>query len=328
MSMLIPNLEELVPLDHRYRKLQELINWKELTNPLRSLYSKEGRQGYAVERGFKCLLLQFLEDKSDRQMEDFLRDSLAAKYFCNFGLTEATPDHSYFGRFRERIGTYQLSKLFKKLTQGLKEKKLIREIYSFVDASKIVACVDNWKTRDKAIEDAKNKERNDDGGPTMNNKNVSTYSSDPDARYGVKGNNDIWLGYKQHVCVDVCQGLITKVAVTPANVHDGKALRHVCPRQGAVLADKIYSDGTAQMEMKRRGVHSMAIKKNNAKNKNRDQDAFFSALRMPFEGVFSKMSHRARYRGIVKVQFQAFMEALVHNFKRLLVIEAEPIPIS
>ena len=52
----------------------------------------------------------------------------------------------------------------------------------------------------------------------------------------------------------------------------------------------------------------------------------FSALaRMPFEGLFSKMSRRARYRRRLKVHFQALMEAMVSNFKRLIV--TQPIPI-
>ena len=40
------------------------------------------------------------------------------------------------------------------------------------------------------------------------------------------------------------------------------------------------------------------------------------------------MSRRARYRGKVKVYFQALMEALVHNVKRLTVIQVEAIPIA
>ncbi len=79
----------------------------------------------------------------------------------------------------------------------------------------------------------------------MNNTNLKRYSSDPDARFGVKGKPDIWLGYKRHVAVDAHQGLITKVTLSPANLHDGRGLKHVAPRQGAVLADKIYSDGEA-----------------------------------------------------------------------------------
>jgi len=101
-------------------------------------------------------------------MEEFLRDSLAAKYFCSFGLTEPTPDHSYFGKFRARIGTYQLSNIFKKMTESFKKEGLIREFYTFVDASKIVACVDSWQARDKAVADAENEETDDDGNPTMN----------------------------------------------------------------------------------------------------------------------------------------------------------------
>ena len=269
MSMIIPNVEELVAEDHRYRSILKLFDWTELTKPLRSCYSKEGRRGYAVEQGFRCLFLQFLEDKSDRQMEEFLRDSLAAKYFCSFGLTDTTPDHCYFGKFRARIGTYQLSNVFKKMVESLKKEGLIREFYTFVDASKIIACVDNWKARDKATADAENDQEDDDGNPTMNNKNVSNYSSDSDARYGAKGKNDIWFGYKRHVGVDMHQGLISKVAVTPANTHDGAALKHVRPNQGAVVADKIYCDGKAKAEMSARGLHSMAIKKNNAKGKDR-----------------------------------------------------------
>jgi IS5 family transposase len=279
MSMIIPNVEELIAPEHSYRAILKLFDWTELTKPLRSCYSNEGRRGYAVEQGFRCLFLQFLENKSDRQMERFLQENLAAKYFCSFGLTGETPDHCYFGKFRARIGAYQLSNIFKKMVKSLKQEGLIREFYTFVDASKIVACVDSWRARDKAIADAGNNEEDDDGNPTMNNRNVSQYSSDLDARYGVKGKNDIWFGYKRHLGVDMHQGLISKVSVTPGNTHDGAALRHVAPCQGAVVADKIYSDG------------------------------------------------RARYRGKVKVYFQALMEAFVHNVKRLNVIRVDAIPI-
>ena len=261
-------------------------------------------------------------------MEAYLRENLAAKFFCNFGLRDEVPDHSYFGKFRDRVGVKQLSEIFKRITKALRKQDLVREIYTFVDSAKIIACVDTWKARDKAIEDIENEEKDDDGNPTMNNRNTEQYSSDPDARFGVKGKNDIWLGYKRHIAACAHQGIITKVTVTRANVHDGRAFEHVAPRQGAVLADKIYSDGPAQRESQRRGLHSMAVKKRNSKTKNPQQDAFFSSLRMPYEGLFSKMSHRARYRGKLKVYFQALMEALVSNFKRLVTIQAEPIPIA
>lgn len=327
MSMIIPNVEELVAKDHIYRELLKVTDWLELSKPLRNLYSKKGRKGYPVEQGFKILFLQFLEDRSDREMERYLQENLAAKYFCNFGLVDDTPDHSYFGKFRERIGTHQLANIFRRLTDSLKKAGLIREFYTFADATKIEACVDGWKARDKALADAENEETDDDGNPTMNNRNVENYSSDPDARYGAKGKGDICLGFKRHASVDMAHGLINKVTTTPANVSDGKALKHISPSQGAVVADKAYSEGEAKKHQSAKGLHSMAIKKRNAKNKNRDLDRFFSSLRMPFEGVFSKMSKRARYRGKVKVHFQVIFEAMVHNMKRLMVINAQPVPL-
>ena len=136
------------------------------------------------------------------------------------------------------------------------------------------------------------------------------------------------VSQRAHVGVDARHGIITKVALTPGNVHDGKALRHVAPRQGAVLADKIYSDGPAQRELRRRGLHSMVLRKNNAKGKDFRKDSFLSSLRMPYEGVFSILSSRARYRGRLKVYFQVLMEALVSNLKRLVVIEALPIALG
>ncbi len=48
---------------------------------------------------------------------------------------------------------------------------------------------------------------------------------------------------------------------------------------------------------------------------------------MPFEGVFSKMSHRAKYRGLEKTQVQALVQVMVLNLKRLVTIDAEPIPL-
>jgi IS5 family transposase len=121
-------------------------------------------------------------------------------------------------------------------------------------------------------------------------------------------------------------GLITKTASTKASLPDAKGLKHVCPRDaGMILADKAYCTKEAQATIKAKNCYSGAILKENMKNKNRDKDKFLTKLRMPYEGVFSKMTKKARYRGIAKNQFQAFMQAFAHNLKRLIKIEAPPL---
>ena len=67
-------------------------------------------------------------------------------------------------------------------------------------------------------------------------------------------------------------------------------------------------------------LHLCAIKKNNMKDKNKDLDKYYCKLRSPYERVFSKTNHRVRYLGIVKNQFTAFIKAISHNFKRMIVI--------
>ena len=59
-------------------------------------------------------------------------------------------------------------------------------VFHFVDASKLLAKVNLWEARNKAIADKENDEKDDDGKPKMDNKNIKKYSSDKDARFGCK----------------------------------------------------------------------------------------------------------------------------------------------
>lgn len=310
-------LESLVREDHAYRKLKKLLDFNLLLKPLQGLYSKEvGKYGIALESGFKSLLLQFWEDLSDRQMENALKENVAMKWFCGFGLSESTPDHSYFGKLRTRIGTSLLSKLFNRINDELSKKGIIGGVFTFVDATGLVSKIALWEERDKAIKEGLDK---------LNNKNVNNYTADKDAKFGCKGNKKFWFGFKRHHAVDMKQGIIRKVIVTPANVPDGKVFDRLCPQDGMVFADKAYDSEECRNTLRVKRGHSGIIMKNNNKEKNKDLDKWLTAVRMPFEGNFSKVQPRARYRGTIKVQFQAFLEALAFNFKRLIKIGAAPI---
>jgi len=120
-------------------------------------------------------------------------------------------------------------------------------------------------------------------------------------------------------------GLIQKVAVTPANITDQSGLKHICPDGGMVFADKAYCLKEAQEVMRAQRCHSGAVLKNNMLKKNKDKDRWITKVRAQFEGIFSKEEKRARYRGLMKIQLQAFMEAIVFNVKRLIAINAPPL---
>ena len=115
-------------------------------------------------------------------------------------------------------------------------------------------------------------------------------------------------------------GLINKIAVTPANVSDATALKHICPSQGAVFADKGYCTNPAQKAAAKNNVHLAAIKLNNMKDKNKDLDKWRTKIRSPFESIFFKCNKRVRYLCIAKNQFAEFMNAFSFNIKRMAVI--------
>jgi len=327
VSLIVPTVDELVRADHEYRQMLKVLDWGALTRPLRRLYSNLGRGGYPIEQAFRCLVLQFKEDLTDRELERFLRENLAGKYFCGFELLQKTPSFSYFSYLRSRIGAKRLAKLFNRVGESLQASGIIRGVFTFVDASAVLSRVDVWEARDRALADRENQERDESGRRKLNNQNVEKYSSDSEARFGCKGEKNFWFGYKRHVSVDMSGGLISKVAVTPANVSDHQVLEEICPEGGMVFGDKAYCVAEAQATLSAKGCHSGVILKKNMKGKDRDKDRWLSSVRMPFEGVFARVNKKARYRGVAKNLFQVLMQALVFNLKRLIKIVAVPIPL-
>ena len=174
------------------------------------------------------------------------------------------------------------------MRDSLKNMGLIREVFTFVDACKLVTKLTTWDDRDKAIKMGLEK---------LNTETVGELAADKQARFGCKGHNTYWFAGKEHVSVDMQSGLINKVAATSAKVTDAHGLAHVCPSGGAVFGDKGYCVRPAQRTLKRRGCHNPRIKKNNMTGKDRRKDGWISAMRSPCERVFAHRSNRVRYRG-------------------------------
>lgn len=331
-------LEDLVPTSHLYRKFQTLWKLEPVRLELERIEADSDHKGYGIFRMFLCLLIQFLEDLSDRELEKFISENNAAKWFCQFGLADKTPDHSVFSRIRSKIGASKLSKIFHILRDQLKAQGYVSEVFTFIDATHLISKATLWQERDKLIEkrlaklsnhtsSAKRAEEKDkiiaEKLEILNNENVSKFAVDKDARFGAKSKKKLWYGYKKHVSVDMQSGLINKVAITFANVIDSKGFEHVAPKQGAVHADKAYCDHNCQRVAKANNLHLCAIKKNNMKGKNFDLDKWYSHLRSPYERVFSNQSKRTKYKGIAKNQFHAFMQTIAFNLKRLVVLTEE-----
>jgi IS5 family transposase len=307
------SLDQLVSKNHDYRKFKAIFDFEMVEEELGKIESRNNYKGYGVFRLFKCLLLQFMEDISDRELERYLGDSNAAKWFCDFDLTERTPDYSVFSKIRKKLGTNLLSKIFAIFRDQLRAAGYMSEVFTFVDASYLISKASLWEERDEARKKKYDK---------LNNEVLPKVARDKQAKIGCKGGSKFWYGYKKHVSVDIQSGMINKVAITPANLTDAQGFAHVLPKSGATYADKGYCTATAKIAAARRGVHLCAVKKNNMKGKNFDLDKYYTKIRSPFERVFAQDNKLLRYLSIAKNQFAEFMSAICFNLKRLVVLSA------
>jgi len=300
----------VIPKDHAYRKLNKLIAFHTIAKELKTKYSNLGKKGIPAVCGLKALLLQFWEDYSDREMESAVRENLAIRWFVGFSLTDKTPDHSYFGKYRKRIGTKHLADIFNAINEQLRREGLFGNIFYFIDASAIIAKTALWEERDRAIKDGHDK---------LNNLVVKDYAADKEARWGAKSKKNIWFGYKRHTAVDMRYGLITKTTVTPANVLDYQVIGQICPKEGYIFMDELYDTKKTDQIVMGSGCSPGTIRKSNNHNKDPDLDKWRSHMRMPYEGTFSKLSKRARYKGKTNVAFQNYAESIVYNLKKAVV---------
>jgi hypothetical protein len=138
-QVIMVTLDQLVSKNHQYRKFKSLFNFDAVKSDLLTVETEANYKGYGVLRLFKCLLLQFMEDMSDRELERYLADSAAGKWFCDFALTEATPDHSVFSKIRKKIGTNLLSKIFATFRDQLRAAGYMSEVFTFVDATHLIS---------------------------------------------------------------------------------------------------------------------------------------------------------------------------------------------
>ena len=340
-------LNASVKPNHVYRRILNIVDFTGLCKPLESCYSKDsGIAGYPIETALKSIILQQLEDLSDREMEGFLQENLAAKLFCGFALLEHTPDHSFFGRVRKRFGTEKIALVFNNMVTQLHNQNVFSQAFTFIDSTVITAKLSIWEERDKLLADKTPKILNklQEKLPSLDltgnikestsseeikttNQNISEYAIDKDAKIGRKGKDNFWYGYKTHIAVEGKSGLITAIEVTSANIldHNVAVLEKLLPEKGMILADRGYDTNAVEDKLKEKGLTSGIRKKKIRKDRNPDRDRWLGRLRSPFEWVFRYFDKVAPYRGLQKVKLHQVLGCIALNLKRLTKISETPL---
>jgi len=334
--------DQVVPKDHFFRKLNELMDWRKYTQKMMRWYkghAEYGRPPFDPVVLLKMLLVAYLYNLSERQVEEYVNYTLPAKYFLGLGVDQAAPDHSTLTRFKERIilrkRELKLEQLLADIVQTALEKGIRFGSIQVVDSTHSVADVNT----------AKDESRKKGGkGPT-----------DPDAEWGAKGKHTVqgpdgshsqrvkfFYGYKTHASLNVDSELITSVEVTAGNAYDGHYLQGLIEKDLAkqvplhtVTADRGYDDSQNHYWLERTGLQS-AICLHDYRTKKKDSHkevwlelkasaAYQAGLkeRYKIERKFGecKQQHgfgRCRYRGLERYEVQAYLTAMALNLKRMV----------
>ena len=305
----------LIPKNHFFRRLRELLDWEALAAGLDDCYRDAGRPSVPPEVMLRIMLLQFLVDRSDRQIEDDLLMHAGYKLFAGLAADERGPDHSTLSRFRDRVGAARFAALFNKVVEAAREAGIVGDRLHAIDARAVRANAATWKRVDRSVEGD-----DDEDPPTGFVKfegGAPQGSPDADAAWGNKSRNNSFYGYKHHISVDADSGIITESVVKPGNEHDGVVMGRVLDgRAEAVVADKAYDLPRNHLLLRAKGIVNRIIKRrgdNGSNNSGRWVVKRTNAIVKRWcDGG------RARYWGLEKVSIQMLLASMAANLKRWL----------
>jgi transposase len=134
------HLEELVPKDNFYRRLNSEIDMHFLYKGTERYYGTEGQESVDPVVFFKICLVGYLNNiGSDRRLIEYCGDSLAIRLFIKYDIDEPLPWHSTISRTRQLIGEEVFLLLFKKVLSLCIEKGMVKGKRQAIDSAYIKA---------------------------------------------------------------------------------------------------------------------------------------------------------------------------------------------
>jgi transposase len=146
------SLEELVPKDNFYRRLDATLDLSFVRDLVRDCYASSGRPSVDPVVFFRLQLVMFFEDiRSERQLMEVAADRLSVRWFLGYDLDEPLPDHSSLTRIRERYGLEIFRRFFERIVEECFEAGLVWGEELYFDSTKVRANADADSLRSRSI---------------------------------------------------------------------------------------------------------------------------------------------------------------------------------
>ena len=277
--------------------LRGLIDWSVIEQLLENVScSAKGEPAWPPLALFRAMLLAVWYDLSDVKLAEALDDRASFRRYCGFSGTEATPERTAFVRFRKALIAQNLDKaLFAEIAVQLKAKAVRVKTGTLIDATII----------------------------------ASASEGDDEARWVKHKGRPAVHGFKAHVGADADTALVEEIAITPANVNDGKAGPQALPDEpGAVFADSAYRGKTFSDAVRARGGSLRVAATGMWGRDEAETLARLEAWNRPIHRIRGRIEkifgtwkrsyglRRMRWRGLAKAGLQIRFTAVAYNIKR------------
>lgn len=284
-------------------ELTKLIDWTPIDRSLEVIScAARGEPAWPPRSLFKAMLLSIWYDMSDVKLAEALDDRASFRRFCGFSLSEPTPERTAFVRFRKALVVHGLDKiLFAAITGQLKTKAIQVKTGTLVDATIIASASEN-----------------DGEGHWVKHKGKPAVH-----------------GFKAHVGADADTALVEEIAVTSANVNDGKAGPEALPdNPGDVYADSAYRGDHFGKAVIAKGGRPRVIATGMWGRDETEVRARLDAWNQPIHRIRGRIEkifgtwkrsyglRRMRWRGLANAGVQIRLTAIAYNMKRGLKIIA------
>jgi len=134
------SLEELVPKDNFYRRLEGTLDLSFVRDLVEDRYAPSGRPSIDPVVFFKLQLVLFFEGlRSERQLMTVVADRLSIRWYLGYDLRETLPDHSSLTKIRDRYGLETFRCFFEEIVQKCIEAGLVWGEELYFDATKVEA---------------------------------------------------------------------------------------------------------------------------------------------------------------------------------------------
>lgn len=239
-QMILQTMEELVPENSLFRKIDKYIDFSFIYDEVKDLYcAMNGRPCIDPVVLFKIVFIQALDGlKSMRKTCEKIKVDAEYRWFLGIPFGESTPHYSTFSQnyIRRYAGTEVFENIFVNIVEQAIKYNLVKGETFFTDSTHKKANANKnkyheeikqvAKQRKEWIEEEINKEREKQGKKKFDykeeyeEKKIKISDTDEESGYYHRDNKEKGFMYLDHRTVDSKANIIVDCYITKGNVHD------------------------------------------------------------------------------------------------------------